>query len=174
MGQGDLPMIDPGTGQMMTQTTKHRVLENFDFSQLKHLWFNVDAQVGATSYYSEIAMVQTLDNLRRDGTLEIIDYLERIPDKLITRKQELIDSIKQRTAEVAQQTAAMQNGQGAGPMEPQMSQTPRSDLQNAGFPAMGGPFSAEKVIGNMPSSIQAKYNDLPKSAQKALVQVGSM
>ena len=41
-------------------------------------------------------MVQTLDNLRRDGTLSIIEYLERMPDKLITRKQELIESLKKR------------------------------------------------------------------------------
>ena len=69
------PMIDPTTGQMMTQTTARRVVEEFDFTQLKRLWFNIRAEVGATTYYSEIAMVQTLDNLRRDGTLDIIAYL---------------------------------------------------------------------------------------------------
>ena len=170
------PMIDPTTGQMMTQKTTRRVVEEFDFSQLKNLWFNIDVQVGATTYYSEIAMVQTLDNLRRDGTLEIIDYLERIPDKLIPRKQELIDNIKKRTAEVAQQAATLeqQGDMMPGQQGPQMSKTPRSDLQNAGFPSMGGDISAEKAISNMPGSIQAKYNDLPRSAQKALVQKGSM
>lgn len=170
------PMIDPMTGQMMTQQVTRRVVEDFDFSQLKHLWLNIDAQVGATTYYSEIATVQTLDNLRRDGTLEIIDYLERIPDKLIPRKQELIDAIKKRTAEVAQQAATLeqQGDMMPGQEGPQISKTPRSDLQNAGFPSMGGDISAEKAISNMPSSIQAKYNDLPRSAQKALVQKGSM
>ena len=175
------PMIDPTTGQMMTQQVTRRVVEEFDFTQLKRLWFNIDAQVGATTYYSEIAMVQTLDNLRRDGTLEILDYLERIPDKLIPRKQELIENIKKRTAEVAQQTAAMQQadlaqqgGMMPGQQGPQVSKTPPVELQNAGFPAMGGQVSAERAISNMPTSIQAKYNDLPRSAQKALVQKGSM
>ena len=181
MGTGGTPMIDPVAGTMMTQNTTHRVLEDFDFDQLKNLWFNIRADVGATTYYSEIAMVQTLDNLRRDGTLEIIDYLERIPDKLIPRKQDLIESIKKRTAEVAQQTAAMQQAsleqQGEmmpGQQGPQISKTPRSDLQNAGFPSLGGDISAEKAISQMPTSIQAKYNDLPRAAQKALVQKGSM
>jgi len=179
MDGGNTPMIDPMTGQMMTQTVTKRVVEEWDFTQLKRLWFNIRVDVGATTYYSEIAMVQTLDNLRRDGTLELIDYLERIPDKLIPRKQDLIEAIKKRTAEVAQQTAAMQQqqqqgGPVQGPPEPQMSQTPRSDLQNAGFPALGGAFSAEKIIGQMPTSIQAKYQELPKSAQKALVQKGSL
>lgn len=181
VGEDNAPMIDPTTGQMLTQSVTRRVVEEFDFTQLKRLWFNIDAQVGATTYYSEIAMVQTLDNLRRDGTLEIIDYLERIPDKLIPRKQELIDAIKKRTAEVAQQTAAMQQAdlaqQGAmmpGQQGPQVSKTPPVELQNAGFPAMGGQMSAERTISQMPTSIQAKYNDLPRSAQKALVQKGSM
>ena len=181
MGSGEVPMMDPNTGMMMTQKTTRRVIEDFDFTQLKHLWFNIVAQVGATTYYSEIAMVQTLDNLRRDGTLEIIDYLERIPDKLITRKQELIDNIKKRTAEVAQQTAAMQQMSMAqqgemmpGQQGPQISKKPVEELQHAGFPAMGGAISAEKAIGQMPTSIQAKYNELPKSAQKALVQKSTM
>jgi len=180
-GADGAPMIDPTTGQMMVQQVTRRVVEEFDFTQLKRLWFNIDAQVGATTYYSEIAMVQTLDNLRRDGTLEIIDYLERIPDKLIPRKQELIEAIKKRTAEVAQQTAAIQQadlaqqgGMMPGQQGPQVSKTPPVELQNAGFPAMGGQVSAERAISNMPTSIQAKYNDLPRSAQKALVQKGSM
>ena len=170
------PMIDPMTGQMMAQQVTRRVVEDFDFSQLKHLWLNIDAQVGATTYYSEIATVQTLDNLRRDGTLEILDYLERIPDKLIPRKQELIDAIKKRTAEVAQQAATLeqQGDMMPGQEGPQVSKTPRSDLQNAGFPSMGGDITAEKAISQLPGSIQAKYNDLPRSAQKALVQKGSM
>ena len=41
-------------------------------------------------------MVQTLDNLRRDGTLSLVEYLERIPDKLIPRKAELIEAVKAR------------------------------------------------------------------------------
>jgi hypothetical protein len=86
-------MIDPMTGQMQEKTVIHRVIEDYDFDQFKDLWFNVKVNAGATTQYSEIAMVQTLDNLRREGVLEIIDYLERIPDKLIPRKQELIDSI---------------------------------------------------------------------------------
>ena len=48
----------------------HRTVCKYDFSKFKNLWFNVRVNAGATTYYSEIAMVQTLDNLRRDGTLE--------------------------------------------------------------------------------------------------------
>ena len=69
MAPGGIPQIDPMTGQMMTQKLVRKVLKEFDFSQFKHLWLNLRVDVGATTYYSEIAMTQTLDNLRRDGTL---------------------------------------------------------------------------------------------------------
>ena len=98
-----MPMIDPMTGMLQVNTVTRRVAEQFDFTQFKNLWFNVRVNAGATTYYSEIAMVQTLDNLRRDGTLEVIDYLERIPDKLIPRKAELIEQVKSRMGIRAEQ-----------------------------------------------------------------------
>ena len=88
--------IDPETGRMETKRVVRTVTETFDFDQFKHLFLNVRADVGAATYFSEIAMVQTLDNLRSNGTLEILDYLERIPDKLIPRKAELIEQVKNR------------------------------------------------------------------------------
>ena len=100
VGKDGQQLIDPITGQPAFTKVSKRVVEEFDFSIFKHLWLNVSVDVGATTYYSEIAMVQTLDNLRRDGTLSIIEYLERMPDKLITRKQELIESLKKRMGEI--------------------------------------------------------------------------
>lgn len=170
-GPDGAPMIDPMTGQMQTKTVVHRVIEDFDFSQFKNLWFNIKVNAGATTQYSEIAMVQTLDNLRREGTLEIIDYLERVPDKLIPRKQELIDSIKQRTGAM-----------GSEAMQAQMNQTqgtqPSKDPQNparggSGLMAMGGPLDSAKRISQMPNSIQERYNNLPNKAQNALLRASA-
>ena len=54
----------------------------------------VATDVGESTYYSEIAMTQPLDNLRREGAMDLIQYLERVPDKLIPRKAELIAELK--------------------------------------------------------------------------------
>ena len=109
------PMLNPMTGTMMTNKVTRRVVVEYDFTKFKHLWFNVRVNAGATTYYSEIAMVQTLDNLRRDGTLEIIDYLERIPDKLIPRKAELVRELRQRAAmQTRDQAAAVRKQSAAG------------------------------------------------------------
>ena len=144
------PQIDPASGQMRMQTVKRRVLEDFDFGQFKHLWLNIAANVGATTYYSEIAMVQTLDNLRRDGVLELVDYLERIPDKLIPRKQELIESIRARE---------------------QQAQTEESAAE--GLPAMGGALDEDKLFGGLTGTVQARYDALPKVAQRALMKTSN-
>lgn len=142
-------MIDPQTGMMQTSSVSRRVVEDFDFSQFKHLWLNIRADVGATSYYSEIAMTQTLDNLRAAGVLDVIQYLERVPDKLIPRKGELIDELKK-------------------------AQTQPQQTAGAEFPTQGGVLSEDKAVGSLPTSIQGRYNSLPKEARRALRNAQSM
>jgi CDP-glycerol glycerophosphotransferase (TagB/SpsB family) len=53
------------------------------------------ADVGESSYWSEIASLQTLDSLLDREKIEFIDYLERVPDEYIPQKEELISKIKQ-------------------------------------------------------------------------------
>ena len=94
LGPAGIPMFDPQTGLMKTAHATRKVLKEFDFRVFKELFFRIRVDVGASSYFSEIAMTQTLDRLRQDGTLDMIQYLERIPDKLIPKKQELIEALR--------------------------------------------------------------------------------
>ena len=143
-------VIDPITGQMQLREAQRRVSELFDFSQFKRLWFNVRCDVGATTYFSEIAMVQTLDNLRREGTLDVISYLERLPDKLIPKKEALIETLK---ARLAQQP----------PEEPgQTGETAHS---------MGGELDRDRRVQNLPLNLQQRFDTLPRAAQRALLQI---
>ena len=146
-GPDGTPQIDPQTGQMMTQKIVRKVLKEFDFSQFKHLWLNLRVDVGATTYFSEIAMTQTLDNLRADGTLDVIQYLERIPDKLIPKKQELIDELKGRIAEGKQPNAA----------------------PGAAQPIQGGAMDEQKVLTTLPVSMQRFVSGENQVAKKALL-----
>ena len=166
MDQSGKPVMDMTTGMMKTQRVKRRVMEEFDFSQLKHLYLNVAVEVGATTRYSEIAMVQTLDNLRRDGTLDIIAYLERIPDRLIPRKQELIDDLKAKVVEQEAQEAAM--AQQGMPTEPPRDAPGHARTPAGGPPAIGGPVDPEKTIGNMPARMEAMFNELPRKSQQVV------
>ena len=151
LGADGKQLIDPVSGRPASVKRKRGVLEEFDFSVFKHLWLNISVDVGATTYYSEIAMVQTLDNLRRDGTLNIIEYLERMPDKLITRKQELIESLKKQANLPVSNETQIKGGDAVGHV-------------------VGSELDAAKKIAQLPTSMQAKYNDLPKTAQRALIK----
>jgi hypothetical protein len=145
------PMLDPMTGQMQIRKVKHKVMEEFDFSQFKHLWFNTRVDVGATSYYSELATVQTLDNLRQDGTLDVIDYLERVPDKYIPRKDELIEKLQQFQAMNSQ------------------AQQPSPEAPGVGD-AMLGALSPDKQFSQETPTTQNRYESLPSVAQRSIVR----
>ena len=135
--ENGVPLLDPATGRLMTRKAVRRVREDFDFSRLKHVALDLRIDVGAATYFSEIAMTQTLDNLRRDGTLDVLQYLERVPDKLIPRKQELIDAIR------------------AG-----------ADRSEAPHSPAGREEPAEPLLGRMPAAIQARYGEMDRWARK--------
>ena len=74
----------------------------FDFSQLKDHPMKLKLDVGASSYYSEIASIQTLDNLLQMGHITPVQYLERIPDGYIPARRALINEMKQAMAQTQQ------------------------------------------------------------------------
>lgn len=67
----------------------------FDYGILNDMPMVLKLDVGASSYWSEMASVQTLDNLLMQDKITIEEYLERIPDGYIPKRQELIASRKQ-------------------------------------------------------------------------------
>ena len=85
----------------------------FDFSILNEIPMSLKLDVGASSYWSEITTVQTLDNLLMQGKIELVDYLERIPEGYVSKKQELIDKLKGMQAQMmGQQSSSPVMGQG--------------------------------------------------------------
>ena len=70
------------------------VTVEFDFSILNEVPLSLKLDVGASSYWSEIAAMQTLDNLLMQNKISLDDYLERVPGGYIAMKQELIDKIR--------------------------------------------------------------------------------
>ena len=89
------------------QAVPSQVPMPFDFGQLKEMPVHIKLDIGASSYYSEIASIQTLDNLLKMGKISTIQYLERIPDGYVPGRRELIDELR----EQERQMMAMQTGQ---------------------------------------------------------------
>lgn len=88
---------------VITNKDGSRIVSEFDFTKLQGMDLKTSVDVGETTYYSEIAAVQTLDNLLQNGMIEMIDYLERIPKEMIPRKEELIAKIKEKEQVVKEQ-----------------------------------------------------------------------
>lgn len=68
--------------------------EILNMSVLDGIIPKVKIDVGASSKWSEIAAMQTLDNLFNSGKITDIEYFERIPDQFIKDKQGLIEARK--------------------------------------------------------------------------------
>ena len=75
--------------QLPTQT----FMQSFDFSILKEVQLAIKQDVGASSYWSEMASMQTLDNLLMNDHINLKQYLERLPNGYLSKKQELLDEI---------------------------------------------------------------------------------
>lgn len=72
---------------------KHQVIE-YNFDDLQKMKFRIKVEVGASSYWSELASIETLDRLLQQQAISFKQYLERIPVGLIAQKQSLLEDIK--------------------------------------------------------------------------------
>lgn len=95
---------------MVGEKPPAEIPQPFDFKMLKEHPMTLKLDVGASSYYSEIASMQTLDNLLMGGHITISQYLERIPDGYIPGRRALISEISQMQAQQPMPTATPAEG----------------------------------------------------------------
>lgn len=108
------------------QLPKMTFVQDFDFETLKNVQMDIKQDVGASSYYSEMASMQTLDNLFINNKISTVQYLERLPSGHISKKEELIEELK--AQEMMAQAAAM----------PQTAGVEEAPTSNE-LPVQGGP-----------------------------------
>ena len=122
----------PGEQPLGMNISAQPFMVDFDFSQLAKIRVAIKQDVGASSYWSEMANMQTLDNLLMNGHITVKQYLERIPSGYISKKQELINEIQ------SMQLAASNAGTGASRETTDSSQIP--------VPLGGGNASLQRAI----------------------------
>ena len=91
----ELPLTGESTG-LPEEAHKLTVVQMFDFNGLDGAALSLKLDVGGSAYWSEIAQINTLDNLLAQGKISVVDYLERIPGGYISNQQELIEKLKRR------------------------------------------------------------------------------
>lgn len=131
------------------QETPAEIPMQLDFSQLKDMPMHIKLDIGASSYYSEIASIQTLDNLLKMGKIDTIQYLERIPDGYIPGRRELINELKEQQRNAMAMQAQMQQG---SPQSP------------GGAPVAGDTTKDEIPTGGGYSALQRKVNETGTTA----------
>ena len=85
--------------------------QEFDFAQLEDCPMTIGLDVGASSYWSEVASMQTLENLLQLGLITVADFLERIPDGYVAKRQELLDKYKQKEMAALMPAVAPESGE---------------------------------------------------------------
>ena len=110
------------------QTTE-KVSIQFDFSTLKAIPCSIDLDAGASSYWSEIANMQTLDNLLMQGKIPTSEYLRRLPNGQISDRESLIALME--AAERGQPVGLLPDGETGGGASPM-------DMTNVAPPLRGG------------------------------------
>ena len=120
-----------------TLETPDQVGTVFDFSTLKDMHMNLRLDVGASSYFSEIASMQTLDNLLKMKLIDAVQYLERVPAGYVKDKESLILELKHQQAQQLQMLQA----------------------QNAPVSPQTAPGESEIPAGKGYSALQRKINE---------------
>ena len=127
----------------------------FDFSQLANHPFTLRLDVGASTYWSETAAIQTMDNLLMNGRILTSEYLDRLPEDFMPKKGELLAAVRAR--ENAQGLSVPVSNNGAADMETTEEQLVPQEM-------------AEQVEGQM---------DIPTGSgngamQRAIAQTGEV
>lgn len=119
----------------------------FDFSLLKGMYYSIKLDVGAAALWSETASMQTLDNMFMNGAIDPVDYLERVPEGWISRRQELIAKLKAK--QLPAMSGAVPSGASAGmnPGEVIASGSPPS-VNDIPIPTTPGNSSLQRAITN--------------------------
>ena len=148
---------------VVTGLNNERTVEMFDFKMLKDMWLHIKIDVGNASYFSEVASVQTLDNLLNNGFIEFVEYLKRIPDEIIPNKQELINQIEQQ--DLYKQALYNLMGQFMDTLDPNMraslTQLNPEQMEKTVLEMMGA------LEGNGANTINDMENPLPTDEELA-------
>ncbi|MBE6700864.1 MAG: hypothetical protein E7582_03125 [Ruminococcaceae bacterium] len=70
-----------------------------DVSLYGDVIFSCNVKAGMTGYYSEVASLNTLENLLKNGLITLEQYLERLPEGYIASKEALIEDCRRLEAE---------------------------------------------------------------------------
>ncbi|MBE7020476.1 MAG: hypothetical protein E7411_03460 [Ruminococcaceae bacterium] len=83
------------TGRMFTYEDNGQIkITTLDFSKMKDALINLRVDAGPSSQLSELTSLETLDKLLMSEKITFLQYLERIPEGYLPKKEKLIEENK--------------------------------------------------------------------------------
>lgn len=101
------------------QENRQQMAVAVDFDRLSLGALDINVEVGAATYWSEIVAMTNMDKLMQAGLIpDPALYLESIPNSYIPNKQDLLDALRRAQAQAAAQAAGQQTGPQPGQTGP--------------------------------------------------------
>ena len=69
-------------------------VDSIDFARLRRETLRASVDIGTSSRFSQTALINTLDNLLREEKITFVQYLERLPEGIITNKAALLNEVR--------------------------------------------------------------------------------
>lgn len=98
---------DPVTGQ----TSETEQIVTFDFGSIDPMNLDLNVEVGASTYWSELTQITNLNNLLSAGIItDAVDFLERAPKGLVPDMDGLLRKLREQRDAAAQAQTVQVNG----------------------------------------------------------------
>lgn len=94
MVETTMDIDEAGAQPLGMDLPEHTFMRPFDFSTLKDYQLTIEQEVGASAYWSEMATMQTLDNLLMNKLITPEQYIVRLPNGYINKKEELLAELR--------------------------------------------------------------------------------
>lgn len=143
------------------------VYKDFRPSDKDKLIMNAKIEVGASSYWSEVSAIQTLDNLLAQNRITLIQYLERMPNGYISGVKKLIEEQKAiamatpMPGEGSPAPAQPQNGGGQGNVPPEQLEAEAAFFE--GLP----PEIQQQLLALPPEEMEIQVQQMMMGAPQA-------
>ncbi len=105
---GEFILRSYGKRSLRVETNGQVQYVPFDADRYKDMMLSVRIEVGPSTLWATSTVISTLDNLLQTGKIDIVQFLERIPEGIIPKKQELINEIRSIQQAQMQQAQAQQ------------------------------------------------------------------
>lgn len=102
-----MAIAPPGEQPLGMNLPEQTFMQDFDFGALREVRMGIKQDVGGSSYWSEMASMQTMDNMLMNHLITPEQYIERLPSGYVRDREKLLTELRAMSAEPANGATGM-------------------------------------------------------------------